>query len=258
MPERGFALSLLDRDVCMPTMASTANILLSALSEQDAALLSPHLVAIALSHRQTLIHADTDIEHVYFLDDGVASIVSLFENGDEAEVGIVGREGMVGTAIILGATQSPYRTYMQIDGTSAQRISVRALDNARQQSVTLAMLLLRYAQAAVIQTGHTAAVNAHFDILRRLARWLLMCHDRSDTDSVAVTHEMLSIMLGVRRPGVTEAMIKLEELGFIRGSRGRAEITDRRGLEQFAGSAYGVAERQYRSLIAPFGKTMLS
>jgi CRP-like cAMP-binding protein len=242
----------------MPTMPSTANILLSILNEQDAALLAPHLVTITLTHRQTLIQADTDIEHVYFLDDGVASIVSLFENGDEAEVGIVGREGMAGTAVLLGATQMPYRIYMQIDGTSAQRISVRALDDARQRSATLALLLLRYAQAAVVQTGHTAAVNAHFDIVRRLARWLLMCHDRSDTDSVAVTHEMLSIMLGVRRPGVTEAMIKLEELGFIRGSRGRADIIDRKMLEQFAGSAYGVAESQYRSLIAPFGKTTLS
>lgn len=242
----------------MPAMPDTANILLTLLSEQDAVLLAPHIVTIALTHRQTLIEADADIEHVYFLDDGVASIVSLFENGDEAEVGIVGREGMAGTAVLLGAAQTPYRVYMQIDGTSAQRISVRALNDARQQSATLTPLLLRYAQASAIQTGHTAAVNAHFGILRRLARWLLMCHDRSNGDSLRVTHETLSIMLGARRPGVTEAMTKLEELGFILGNRGRVDIVDRTMLEQFAGSAYGVAESQYRSLVAPFGKTTLS
>lgn len=242
----------------MSPIPETANILLSLLIEGDAELLAPHLVTITLTHRQTLIQADVDIEHVYFLDDGVASIVTLFEDGDEAEVGIVGCEGMIGTGVLLGATQTPYRVYMQIDGTSARRISVRALDDARQQSATLTPLLLRYAQASVIQTGHTAAVNAHFGILQRLARWLLMCHDRSDGDSVKVTHEMLSIMLGVRRPGVTEAMTKLEVLGFIRGSRGRVDIIDRITLEQFAGSAYGIAESQYRRLVAPFGKTTLS
>lgn len=238
----------------MPERPTTTNILLSILEDADASLLEPHLVRIPLDHRQMLIEADTDIEHLYFLEDGVASIVCIFEDGSEGEVGIIGREGMTGTAALQGTNKTPYRTYMQIDGTEALRISVRALVEAMAQSATLAAMLMRYCQAAMIQTGHTAAVNAHFNIPCRLARWLLMCHDRTEGDSVALTHEMMAIMLGVRRPGVTDAMNNLEKTGFIDGGRGRATIVDRAGLEQFAGSAYGLAEKEYRRLIGPFGK----
>lgn len=230
------------------------NLLLSSLGEADLRLLMPSLDRIALTHRHVLIDANMPSDFVYFLEDGIASIVNMFEDGGEAEVGICGREGMVGTAMVLGADQSPYQTSMQLDGTTAYRIGVKALRNAMTSSPSLTIALLRYAQTTAFQSGHTAAVNARFDIPRRLARWLLMCHDRVDGDAVFLTHEMMSVMLGVRRPGVTEAIAGLEALGHIKGLRGYVEITNRERLEQFAGSAYGVPEIEYRRLIGPFGK----
>jgi CRP-like cAMP-binding protein len=250
---RRFALSLRSESKCVH-LEPFNNLLLSSLSKADRTLLAPDLNKLELTRRQVLIEADVPINFVYFLEDGIASIVNTFEDGSEAEIGICGREGMAGTIILLGAEQSPFQTYMQLDGVAAHRIGARALQQAMAKSASLAKMLLRYAQAAAIQSSHTAAVNSRFDIPHRLARWLLMCHDRIDGDAVYLTHEKISIMLGVRRSGVTEAIADLEELGVIKGRRGFVEITRRQRLRAFAGSAYGISEREYRRLIGPFGK----
>lgn len=247
-------LSLRSESPYVPPEVPLANLLLSTLSQADLLLLMPSLDRIALKHRHVLIDANVPIDFVYFLEDGIASIVNTFEDGSEAEVGICGREGMAGTAVALGADSSPYQTYMQLDGTAAYRIGVKALREAMIKSPSLTTTLLRYAQSTAFQSGHTAAVNARFDIPRRLARWLLMYHDRVDGDVVFLTHERMSTMLGVRRPGVTEAITGLEELGLIKRNRGYVEMTNRERLQEFAGSAYGVPEMEYRRLIGPFGK----
>lgn len=254
MRSEEFAPSLRNESKCVTFDNSFGNLLLSFLSEPDRTLLAPDLNRIELIHRHVLIKAHAPIHFVYFLESGIASIVNTFEDGSEAEISICGREGMVGAAILLGADQSPYQTYMQLDGTAAHSINVRALRGAMAKSASLAAMLFRYAQTTAFQAGHTAAVNARFDIPRRLARWLLMCHDRIDGDAVFLTHEKMSIMLGVRRPGVTEAIASLEELGLIKGRRGSVEIIDRNRLRDFAGSAYGVSETEYRRLVGPFGK----
>lgn len=238
----------------MSSIFPTRNLLLARLGAAEAASLQPYLLRVALSHRQTLAEANVPIEHVYFLEDGLASVVNMFEDGSECETGVFGYEGMSAPSIVLGVHQTPSRVYMQLDGTSALRISVHSLAQIILDCPELLSSLQKYAQVAAVQAGNTAAVNAHFDIPRRLARWLLMCHDRVPGDELNLTHESIATMLGVRRPGVTVALQGIEALGMIRGSRGRTAILDRPALEQFAGGAYGAAEKEFRRLIGPFGQ----
>jgi CRP-like cAMP-binding protein len=238
----------------MSSIFPTRNLLLGTLEAAEAEALEPYLLRAPLSHRRNLAEADTPIEYVYFLEDGVASVVNMFEDGSECETGVFGCEGMSAPSIVLGVNQTPSRVYMQLDGTSALRIAAQDLTQSMLNCPRLLATLQKYAQVAAVQAGNTAAVNAHFDIPRRLARWLLMCHDRVAGDELNLTHESIAIMLGVRRPGVTVALHGIEALGMIIGARGRTAIVDRAGLEQLAGGAYGVAEKEYRRLIGPFGK----
>lgn len=234
---------------------ASSNLLLSSISAADFALLQPHLVRLPLDPKAILISADQPIEHVFFLENGVASVVQTYPDGSEIEVGVVGREGITGASLFLYAQQSPFKVYMQVNGTSIVRISASAILNAVDQSPTLAATFLSFCQVLWTQAAHTAAVNARCAISRRLARWLLMFHDRVEGNSVCVTHDVMAIMLGVRRPGVTEALAGLEKLGAVQGHRARIEILNRTTLENFAGNAYGLAETEYRRLIGPFGKS---
>jgi CRP-like cAMP-binding protein len=237
----------------LPIMASR-NFLLAGLNPSDFALLHPHLVQTRLTRKEVLVEAGCPIDHVFFLEDGVASIVQTFDDGRETEIGIVGREGIAGVSVLLKSQQSPNSIYMQIDGSSVIRVCAQAFMQAVEQSPTLAAKFLAYVQALLVQTGNTAAINARFTLPVRLSRWLLMCHDRVDGNDIRVTHDVMAIMLGVRRPGVTQAISSLEHIGSIRGHRARIEILDRLTLEKYAGSAYGTAEAEYRRLIGPFGK----
>jgi CRP-like cAMP-binding protein len=232
------------------------NLLLSRISPQDFALIQPHLTRSCLGSGAVLVEASRPIEQIFFLEDGVASIVQTFDDGGETEIGVVGREGIAGASILLQSEQSPHKIYMQVDGQSVIGIRTHALVQAVEQSRTLAASLLSYVQTLLAQTGQTAASNARFTIPKRLSRWLLMFHDRIDGDDVRVTHEAMAIMLGVRRPGVTQALSVLEQTGGVQGHRGRVEITDRKILETYAAGAYGVAEAEYRRLIGPFGKSI--
>jgi CRP-like cAMP-binding protein len=233
---------------------ASRNLLLSKLSPEDFALIQPHLSRSRLESGEVLVEAARPIEQVFFLEDGVASIVQTFDCGGETEIGVVGREGIAGASVLLQSQQSPHKIYMQVDGQSVIRIGSAALLQAVEQSRTLAANLLSYVQTLLAQTGQTAASNARFTIPKRLSRWLLMFHDRVDGDDVHVTHEAMAIMLGVRRPGITAALSTLEQVGGVQGHRGRVEIIDRKILENYAAGAYGVAEAEYRRLIGPFGK----
>jgi CRP-like cAMP-binding protein len=239
-----------------PPITASRNFLLAGLSPSDFALLQPHLVQTRLASKEVLVEANRPIDEVLFLEDGVASIVQTFDNGSETEIGVVGREGIAGISVLLRSQQSPNRIYMQIDGSSVIRIGTHAFLQAVEQSQTLAAKLLAYVQTLLAQTGHTAAINARFTLPVRLARWLLMCHDRVDGDDIRVTHDVMATMLGVRRPGVTQALSNLEDIGSVRGHRARVEILDRALLEKYAGSAYGAPEVEYRRLIGSFGKSV--
>ena len=188
------------------------------------------------------------IEDVYFMDAGIASVVAVQAKGERIEAGLIGREGMSGLAIVLGDDQSPHATYIQVAG-EAQRISAKNLRNAIEASQTLRRLLLKFVQVFMVQTSHTAIANARSRIDQRLARWILMAHDRTGNDTLPLTHEFLSLMLGVRRAGVTEALQSLKRQKLIDNGRNNVVVLNREGILRTAGSSYGVPEMEYQRLI---------
>jgi CRP-like cAMP-binding protein len=237
-----------------PDQSYTRNCLLSACSPDDFMLLRRDLARVDLTLRQTLYRPNEVIEHVYFFESGVASILARQDGGAEVEVGIVGREGLSAVPIVLGVDRSPHNAFMQVDSATALRIDSGALMRACDESRSLHKLLLAYVQSGIVQAAQTAASNAHNELPERLARWLLMCHDRVDGDEIALTHEFMGMMLAVRRSGVTVTLHALEACGGIRARRGVVTITDRDRLLEIAGDSYGDAEAEYRRLIGPFGK----
>jgi CRP-like cAMP-binding protein len=236
-----------------PSQDMTKNVLLRTATADDHALLRPHMEVVKLSKGDVLIEAGRTIAHIYFLEDGVGSTVAISPEGSRIEAGLFGREGMSGLPLVFSADRTPNETFIQIEG-AALRLSADAFCEALGKSPTLTGLMLRYAQAMSVQAAHTTLSNALHDLPERLARWLLMCHDRVDGDDVLLTHEFMSIMLGVRRPGVTTALHVLEGGTLIRASRGRVTVRDRRRLEEYAADAYGVPEAEYERLIAPMRK----
>jgi CRP-like cAMP-binding protein len=211
-------------------------------------LLEPSLVFVTLAVGDELEEPGVEIDRVYFPESGIASVVALQGGEQRAEIGIIGCEGMTGAAVLLGGRSSPHETYIQVAG-DAQAISTAALKQAVRQSTTLTLLLFRFVQAFMVQTAHTAIVNAHGHLAERLARWLLMAHDRMANDEIRLTHEFIALMLAVRRSGVTEAIAILESEGMIRARRGLIVIRDPEALIKRAGPYYGVPEAEYRRLI---------
>jgi CRP-like cAMP-binding protein len=163
-------------------------------------------------------------------------------------VGLVGREGMSGLAVVLDGAQSPHSTYIQVAG-EAQRITAKELRNAMNASATLRAVLLKYVQVFMVQTAHSAIANARARIDQRLARWLLMAHDRIGDNTLPLTHEFLALMLGVRRAGVTESLQSLKRQKLIYTGRNEITVLNRKGIERVAGNSYGVPEKEYRRLI---------
>jgi CRP-like cAMP-binding protein len=224
-----------------------ANRLLACLASADLALLEAYLEPVELRFREQLESANRKIKNAYFIERGLASVVAIGNHRRRAEIGIVGCEGMTGFAIVFGADRWPHSTFMQIEG-QGQRISVNDLRKAIEASASLKASLLHYAYAFSIQTGHAALANAQGKIEERLARWLLMAHDRADGDELLLTHEFLGVMLGTQRPGVTIAVQGLAERGLISTARGRIIVVDRGGLEDSANGLYGVPEAEYDRL----------
>jgi Crp-like helix-turn-helix protein len=165
------------------------------------------------------------------------------------EVGLIGYEGMTGTSILLGSDRTPHSTYIQAAG-EGQRIGALKFRRAMETSKSLRMLLLRYVQVFMVQTAHTAISNARGRLDARLARWLLMAHDRVRDETLPLTHEFLSLMLGVRRAGVTEALHSLESQKLIYTGTRKVALRNRKGLERVAGSSYGTPEAEFRRLIS--------
>ncbi len=224
------------------------NLLLAALSQADRDRLQPHLQPLELELRKPLEQPNKRIDSVYFLDEGIASVVAVQAKQTNVEIGLIGREGMTGLAIVLGDHRSPHATYIQAAGRG-QRIAAAELRKALAASATLQTLLMKFVQAFMVQTAHTAIANARARLDQRLARWLLMAHDRLDGNALPLTHEFLSLMLGVRRAGVTEALHVLESQSLIRSARGQVVLRDRKGVERRAGGSYGVPEAEYRRLL---------
>jgi CRP-like cAMP-binding protein len=213
------------------------NRILSGLSRADFALLKPHLIPVDLPVEARLETGNSRIDYVYFLECGFASVVADGAGKRSIEVGIIGREGMTGLAVVLGEDRAVHDTYIQASG-HGQRITAAKLRWAMDRSVRLHRSLLRCAHAFLIQTTQTALANGRSRNEERLARWLLMADDRIDRHELPLTHKFLGIMLGVQRPAVTVAMRALEEKGLISAGRGFITVIDRKGLERMSNGAY--------------------
>ncbi|MDQ3140370.1 MAG: Crp/Fnr family transcriptional regulator, partial [Pseudomonadota bacterium] len=209
---------------------------------------------VELERRAVLFEAGQRIDHIYFLEAGVASIVSHEDGGEPIEVGLFGREGVSGIPVLLGAESSPHQCFMQVGPSAALRIDAGIFCDAVNKSDSLRTLLLRWVQCLMVQFAQTAIANGKNTLPERLARWLLMCHDRIEGDELGLTHEFMAVMLGVRRAGVTVTLHALVAAGAIRTTRGRLTIVDRAKLQSVAGEAYGGPEAEYRRLIGAFGK----
>ena len=224
------------------------NELLVRLSQRDYGLLAPHLVAVDLPLRKHLARRGRNITAAYFVEDGIASVVAHGRVGAGVELGLIGRDGMSGAAVLLGADRATYDIYMQIAG-DGQCMKISALKRCTAESESLLRALLKYSHAFSVQVAHTAMINAKSKVEERLARWLLVAHDRLAGDQIPLTHEFLATMLGVRRPGVTVALHDLEQRGLIQPGRGSITIIDRKGLVQAANGAYGTGEAELGRLL---------
>lgn len=236
------------------THPAKQNRLLSLLPQGEFAALENVLEPLAVPRGFEIVRPGQPIEHVYFLCSGIGSVVTVLSDTQKAEAGMFGREGFSPTSAGVGAAFSPHQVLVQVEG-HAYRMPLQAMRQAIAEHPFFANLLARYIQSFATQISYTALCNVSCQVDERLARWLLMCHDRVDSDEIAITHDFISLMLGVRRPSVTTSLHVLEGRRLIRSHRGRIVIRDRKGLEVFAGSAYGRPEEEYRRLIADLGVT---
>ncbi len=225
------------------------NRILASLPPADQQMLAEHLEPRPLRFRQRVQPAGRKIRNVYFIEQGMASVIVVAGGADrrQTEVGIIGFEGMTGIAAVLGADRTPNEIFMQIAGEGLC-ITAERLRSLMTQSRALTHALHRYAHAFNVQSAQTLLANTLGSVEERLARWLLMSQDRLEQSEIRLTHEFLALMLGVRRPGVTIALHRLEELGLVTSRRGATEILDREGLRKYAKGLYGVPEAEYERL----------
>ena len=212
------------------------NRILSALPEAEYQQLIKLLEPVNLSLNEVLLKAQQKCEYLYFPTQGVVSLVSTIDNGSTTEIGLIGKEGMVGTLQFIGDGILNSQTVVQAKGT-AMRIESEVLRVEFERSKTLQKLLLGYALKLFNQVSQGAACNNHHTVKQRTARWLLMLDDRSD-DTLFMTQQLLSKMLGVRRTGVTEVANEIKQQGIINYQRGLITIQDRQALEAIACKCY--------------------
>jgi CRP-like cAMP-binding protein len=226
-----------------------SNRLLVALAQEDLDRLRPHLEPVLLPHKQSLLNANTPIDHVYFPQEGMVSLVQPLENGAMIEVGMIGNEGFVGVPVLLGTDTSPLEAMVQIPGSALRMQASEFREEAGRRTAFLG-LLLRHVQALHVQVSLTAACNGRHTLPERLARWLLMARDRATSDQMPLGHEFLSMMLGVRRAGVTVGVGTLKAAGLISNTHGQVAILDRQGLEMACCECYRTVRNEYQRLVA--------
>ena len=227
---------------------SHSNRLLGLLPRRDYQRLLPHLRAVPLGYRQSLYEANKPIRFVYFIESGVGSLVNTMANGQAAEVGTIGNEGMVGLPLLLGDTMAPTSVYVQVPGAGV-RLKASLFKREFAQSASLRMVMLHYAHAFFNQVAQSAACNHFHSIQQRCCRWMLMTHDRMQSNEFLLTQEFLAMMLGVQRTGVTAAAAGLQRAGLIRYQRGNVTILDRPGLERLSCECYAVSKLEFDRLL---------
>jgi CRP-like cAMP-binding protein len=225
----------------VPKQSAIANSLLAGLPRMEYQRLAAGLEPVTFAFGEVLYEPGETIRHVYFPGDSLVSLLTLVDGRSALEIGMVGREGMVGTALALGVGVSPVRALVQGAGAAMRMKSARFLKELR-QSLRLQRALYRYTHTLMVQVAQTAACNRFHVVQQRLARWLLMTRDRVQSNDFHLTQEFLSHMLGVRREGVTKAAGQLQKRKLIEYSRGNIRIVDQRGLEAASCSCYQIVK----------------
>lgn len=220
----------------------SGNKILSALPTFEYKRLRPSLEPVPLKAGSVLWEANRPIEFVYFLNSGMVSLVATMSDGATVEVGLVGREGFVGTPVALGVQSAPVRAIVQIEGHGF-RIESGLLRHILPQTPRLEQMLRCYAHASAMQVAQAAACNRLHQVGERLSRWLTMSHDRAESDLLPLTQEFLAQMLGCRRSSVTAALSSLHKAGIISRRRAQLRILNRKELEKRACECYGIMRR---------------
>ena len=223
------------------------NLLLAALTAREWQRWLPQLEYVDMPAGLVISECGVAMSHAYFPATAMVALLYGTETGDSAETAIIGNEGMIGTSLFMGGDSTLSRGVVQSSGHGF-RMKASAIKEEIQQPLIL-QLLLRYAQAVIAQTLQTAACNRHHSLEQQLCRLLLMTLDRTQGAELVMTHERLSIMLGVRREGVTENALKLQDAGLIRYARGHITALDRPGLEHRACECYAVVQKEYGRLL---------
>lgn len=224
------------------------NTLLQTISPQVFARLSGNMERVDLPIRYVLAEDGVPPGYIHFMESGLGSIVATSSDHEAIEVGHIGREGATGMHVMLAVPATPGRTFMQVAG-SGIRVPTEVFTETVASDPETRDFFLRYVHTTFLQLAHSALANARYNMQERLARWILMCHDRLDGDNLAVTHEFLALMLGVRRSSVTDQLHILEGRHAIRATRGNVHVLNRDMLMDIAGGCYGVPEREYEKVL---------
>ena len=231
-----------------PAQSSVTNKLLNILPESDYGQIAQDLEFLKLSRGTVVAHAGQPIDYIYFLTSGIGSIIASTPEGNRAEAGIFGSDGYVPTSAVASTENSPHEVVILLD-SEAYRMDYGRFRGWMDQNRNFSKVMIRSIEAFSVQLTYTAISNAIHDVTERLARWILMCHDRVPGDEIGLTHEFISLMLSVRRPSVTTSLHILEGNGFIKSERSNIIMRNRPAMEEFARDAYGKPEEEYRRLM---------
>lgn len=224
------------------------NILLLALSSQHSSLIH-ELQPVTLEQRDVLYDIGDVIEYVYFMENGVGSVVTIMQDGSSVEVGMVGYEGLVGVSALLGEVKSQQHIVIQLPG-KAYKVKTALVKKEFEQNSEFRRSILRFVDSFIDLSGQTAACNRLHNVEQRCARWLLLSSDRTQSHILSLTQEYLSLMVGVRRSGISEAAAGLQRRGLISYKKGKIKIIDRKGLETVACECYGVDKERFKRIVS--------
>jgi len=226
------------------------NRLLAALPEAEWQRWQPQLELVEMPLGGVLYESGGRLSHVYFPTTAIVSLLYVMENGASAEIAVVGNEGLVGVSLFMGGESTSSRAVVQSAGKGV-RLEARPMKNEFNRAGPALHLLLRYTQALITQMAQTAVCNRYHSLDQQLCRWLLLSLDRLEGDELVMTQELIANMLGVRREGVTESALSLQQAGLIRYARGRITVLDREGLEKRTCECYAVVKKEYDRLLPP-------
>jgi CRP-like cAMP-binding protein len=224
------------------------NQLLAALPEAEWQRWQPQLEPVSMPLGQVLYESGGTLSHVYFPTTAIVSLLYVMENGASAEIAVAGNEGIVGISLFMGGESTSSRAVVQSAGDGF-RLKAQMMKNEFNRAGPVLHLLLRYTQALITQMAQTAVCNRHHSLDQQLCRWLLLSLDRLHGNELVMTQELIANMLGVRREGVTEGALKLQQSGLIRYARGRISVLDRAGLERRTCECYAVVKKEYDRLL---------